>query len=148
MSLHISDMKWLRVHFIVKNQAIMLLLASLLIPAMPLRAQAMVAPNSDDSSRAERWSFLTTIGEEQCPQSSGDEIVVCAEVSESDRYRIPKNLRQTQIETASAQSWTSVVETLDDGARAGRPGSCSAVGSYGFTGCLAAALRQWFAERR
>lgn len=103
-------------------------------------------------SQPEKWSFLTMIGEEACPEteieSSDDEIIVCAKVSESDRYRIPKKLRDTGIETDSAQSWTSVVETLDESARAARPDSCSVVGSNGFTGCLAAALRQWFGERR
>lgn len=45
-------------------------------------------------------------------------------------------------------SWSAQVESYENVARLSRPDSCSAVGSYGYTGCTAAALRQWFAERQ
>ncbi|HKR25653.1 MAG TPA: hypothetical protein VJS15_10365, partial [Allosphingosinicella sp.] len=45
-------------------------------------------------------------------------------------------------------SWASRVEGLEEESRPMRPGSCSTVGSGGFTGCTAALIRQWYAERR
>ena len=44
-------------------------------------------------------------------------------------------------------SWTAQFQNHEDDARLGRPNSCSTVGTNGFTGCQAAILRQWFAER-
>lgn len=95
----------------------------------------------------ERINILVTYGEEECPKPIGDEIVVCAQKPESERYRIPEELREDK-EIKAEQSWSSSVSTLDESARTERPGSCSVVGSNGFSGCQAAALRQWFNERQ
>ncbi len=106
-------------------------------------------PQTSASELPEKISFLTTFGEEKCPEAENpDEIVVCATAPEGDRYRIPKDLRKGEEEAAIAQSWTSAVETLDEQARVMRPNSCSVVGTGGFTGCTQAMLRDWFAARR
>ena len=96
----------------------------------------------------QRWSFLVTYGDEQCPPPQDDEIIVCARLPESERYRIPEPLREKKPDTVGGMSWASHVESYDNVARLSRPNSCSAVGSYGWTGCAAQALRDWFAERR
>lgn len=101
-----------------------------------------------DAEVPERWSVLVTFGEDECPEAEGDEIIVCAQRPESERYRIPKELRKTEEQLAAGHAWTSTVALHDDAARVGRPNSCSVVGSNGFSGCQSAALRQWFAERR
>jgi hypothetical protein len=106
-------------------------------------AEPYVATASPD-----RWSVLTTFGDETCPEAKPDEIVVCATLPESERYRVPASLRETDDTPVGGAAWGSRVEAYDDIARQSRPGSCSAVGTYGWTGCTAAALRQWFAERR
>ncbi len=100
------------------------------------------------TSVPERISFLVAFGDEKCREPVGDEIVVCATAPEGDRYRIPVELRKSEIQVPAGGSWTSAVESLDELARAVRPDSCSVNGSGGFTGCSQAALRQWFAERR
>ena len=46
------------------------------------------------------------------------------------------------------QSWASRVELLEEASRDTRPNSCSVVGTYGQSGCTAALIRQWYAERR
>lgn len=95
----------------------------------------------------ERLVSTTVYGNEACPVATQAEIVVCGREPESDRYRIPRTLRQARYQPP-AQSWASRVHTLDDIARAGLPNGCSAVGTGGQTGCYRHAREQWFAERR
>lgn len=129
---------------VMKKPAPLLLL--LLAFAAPAQAQEDLAMTS---APPEKMSILVTYGDEPCPEAQGDEIVVCAQRPESDRYRVPKELRHQDEEAAAGGgSWASKVEGYDDIARVTRPNSCSVVGSYGFTGCTAAALRDWFAARR
>jgi len=130
--------------------------ARLLLPLSAMLALAAPALAQDDGSLAqsghppERTSVLYTYGDEPCPEPQGDEIVVCAQQPETERYRVPKELREELKEDVpvGGGSWASAVEGYDNVARATRPNSCSPVGSYGFTGCAAAAMRQWFEARR
>ena len=130
--------------------------AGLLLPLFAALAFAAPVLAQDDSSLAQsgqppqRTSVLYTYGDEPCPEPQGDEIVVCAQQPETERYRVPKELREELKDDAPAGggSWASAVEGYENVARATRPNSCSPVGSYGFTGCAAAALRDWFEARR
>jgi len=90
---------------------------------------------------------LIVYGDDPCPKGEGDEIVVCARKPESERYRIPKKLREKPA-VAGGPGWGSQVATMEQVQRQTLPGSCSAIGSNGFTGCTAKMLEQWFAERR
>ncbi len=93
-----------------------------------------------------RQSTLVVFGSDPCPTSSEDnEVVVCARRPEEERYRIPRRIRERQ---PTETSWASRVEGLEEESRQMRPNSCSVVGSNGFTGCNAALVRQWYAERR
>lgn len=94
-----------------------------------------------------RTISLVVYGDDPCPKNEGDEIVVCARRPESERYRIPKPLREKHV-PVGGPGWASQVAQMEQAGRAIIPGSCSVIGSYGFTGCTAAMLRQWFAERR
>ena len=107
------------------------------LPAAPALAQ----------DPPQRILNLTVYGDDACPKGEGDEIVVCARKPESERYRIPKALRE-KPEVAGGPGWGSQVANMEALSRQTIPGSCSAIGSYGFTGCSAARLQQWFAERR
>jgi len=126
----------------------------LLLPLFAMLAAPAAAREGDSLAQSgeppQRTSVLYTFGDEPCPKPQGDEIVVCAQQPESDRYRVPRELREELKDDASAGggSWASAVEGYDTIARATRPDSCSPVGSYGFTGCAALALRQWFEARR
>ena len=124
------------------------LLLPLLLLAPPALAQE--EPLGQSSQPPQKVSILYTYGDEPCPEPVGDEILVCAQQPESERYRVPKELRGKDGDEAPAggPAWSQAVEAHDDIARLNRPNSCSAVGSYGFTGCAAAALRQWFEARR
>lgn len=127
-----------------------LLLPLLAALAFAVPAAAQVEDLAQSSQPPEKFSFLIAYGEDACPEAQGDEIVVCAQEPEADRYRVPKELRAElrEEDVGGGGSWASTVEAHDDIARLGRPNSCSVVGSYGFTGCTSAMLRQWFAERR
>ena len=109
------------------------------------------APHSEEAPPAsempERISFLVAFGEDKCREPVGDEIVVCANVPENERYRIPVAFRKKE-RVVTDRSWSSAVETLDSFAADLRPNSCSVNGSSGFTGCTQKLLQQWFAERR
>ena len=122
----------------------------LLLLALAAPAQAQDDDLSQTGSPPERVSVLYTYGNEPCPEPQDGEIVVCAQQPESDRYRVPKALRHKEEDTsAGGGSWASAVDSYTNGAAAAsRPNSCSPVGSYGYTGCTAAALRNWFEERR
>ncbi len=129
--------------------------AGLLLPLLAALAFAAPALAQDDDlaqsgTPPQKTSILYTYGDEPCPEATGDEIVVCAQQPETERYRVPKELREElkDDEAVGGGSWASAVEGYDHVARQTRPDSCSPVGSYGYTGCAALALRQWFEARR
>jgi len=93
-----------------------------------------------------RSSTLVVYGEDSCPQSTDDEVVVCARRPEGERYRIPRDLRERQ-KLPGGGAWGSQVAQLEEDMRSTRPGSCSVVGSGGQSGCFVQSIRQWFAER-
>jgi len=127
-----------------------LLLPLLAALALAAPAQAFDQSLAQTATPPQKTSILYTYGDEPCPAPVGDEIIVCAQQPESERYRVPKDLREELKDDApvGGGSWASAVEGYDNVARATRPNSCSPVGSYGFTGCTSAMLRQWFEERR
>jgi hypothetical protein len=131
------------VNFSARAIFTLLAMGSLLIEAP---AQSEEPDSSTDA--VERWSVLLTYGEDDCPESTEGEIVVCAHQPEAERYRIPKAVREKDKEDEAqyAMSWSAQFQNHEDDARLGRPNSCSAVGSKGFTGCQAAFLRDWFAQ--
>ena len=89
---------------------------------------------------------LTVYGDDPCPESRGDEIVVCGRRPEEERYRIPAPLRRG--EDPEETSWSSRAAELEDAQRDSRPNSCSVVGSNGQTGCTQQWIREWQADRR
>jgi hypothetical protein len=94
----------------------------------------------------ERTINLTVYGDDPCPQGKGDEIVVCARRPESERYRIPKKLREKPA-PAGGPGWGSQVATMEETQRNSGPMGCSAIGGAN-TGCYAQMMAKWFAERR
>lgn len=107
---------------------IALLVAAPAIAAEPAKSLAEAPPP--------RISSLVVYGEDPCPRSSDDEIIVCARQPESDRYRIPKQLRKHKKGDEPAVSWTERTRTLDMVSKRGLPNSCSPHGTGGQTGCM------------
>jgi hypothetical protein len=136
-----------------------------LLPRSPLAATALAlfaslsapvtAEDSPDEQSVTQNADGTVViqllvyGEDTCPKASGDEIVVCARRPEAERYRIPKKLREKPLDmSGDSGSWTTHNEALEANTRFTQPNSCSAVGTGGQTGCLAAALHQWYLEQQ
>lgn len=117
-------------------------LAAALACAAPASAQdAEPAPGAGE----ERVNQLIVYGDDACPPSTADEIIVCARLPEEERFRIPPSLRQRPNEPGS-RSWADRAIELSYVGRSGI-GSCSPVGAGGFVGCHNELVRQARAER-
>jgi hypothetical protein len=114
--------------------------ASLLAP-LPLTAQVS-GPTGDRITR------VTVFGNEPCPRGDDDEIVICARRPNSERYRIPEALRDTDDDRdPEGESWAAQASTIEFAGRTG-PQSCTPVGPGGSTGCLAELIRAARNDRR
>ena len=114
---------------------------SLLASAAPAFAQGLAGPQPGD----EKINQLIIYGDDACPQSNDDEIVVCARLAEADRYRIPKKLRDVE-NTPIKEAWNNRVLAYENVAASGTL-SCSAIGAGGFTGCGLKDIDSAYAEK-
>ena len=99
---------------------------------------------AQDASDDVRVNQLIIYGDDECPQSSADEITVCARLDESERYRIPPDLRRSS--DPANEPWTNRVKTFEAVGDFG-PLSCSAVGLGSELGCTAKMIEQAYAEK-
>lgn len=97
------------------------LATGLAVPSAPVFAQDKIAE-------------IIVYGNDPCPRSTEDEVVVCARKPESERYRIPERYRPSGPRQLS-QSWANKAKSLEYVGRTGTM-SCSPVGPGGYTGCL------------
>ena len=118
-----------------------------IIPVLFALAGALIA-SPGLAEPPERESTLVVYGDDPCPKSEGDEIVVCHRRPEGERYRIPRKFRDPPRKDTASAAWSQQWQQMEDAARFTRPNSCSVVGSGGQTGCLNAMLRLWWLERR
>ena len=117
---------------------------ALLLAAAPALAQAP-SPPGPAGPQDPRINQLIVYGEDACPPSSADEIIVCARKPEGERYRIPEVLRSDPNAPIN-NSWANRATELQYVGRTGI-GSCSTVGPGGMTGCYNELVRQARAER-
>jgi hypothetical protein len=115
-----------------------LLLAGELATVSALAQQPQTAP-------ADKLRAVTVFGKDPCPRGAGDEVVICARRPESERYRIPPNLRELPV-SPDNESWSRKAERLEMVGRTGIQ-SCSPVGPAGGTGCLLELIKQAREER-
>jgi hypothetical protein len=120
--------------------------------AQPLPGASATAQQGNAGSRGRtiasvddvRVNQLIVYGNDPCPASSEDEIIVCARRPENDRFRIPAPLRER--EGPASNSWANRASQLQYVGRQGI-GSCSPTGPGGATGCLMQFINQARAER-
>jgi len=86
--------------------------------------------------------FIIIYGNDRCPSSAGQEIVVCVRQPETERYRIPKELRDNEISPTN-MSWAQRAKSVEFVGKNGTQ-SCSDGGTDGWTGCM----KKMFAEAR
>ena len=104
------------------------------------------SPAAAQSGAAEpKVNQLIVYGDDQCPESTGDEITVCARLEESERYRIPESLRQ--LDGPQNQAWANKVKSFETVGDFG-PLSCTAAGAGGELGCTAKMIEAAYAEKR
>jgi hypothetical protein len=104
-------------------------------------AQDMPAAQPGD----EKINQLIIYGDDRCPESTGDEIVVCARMGEADRFRIPSSLRSDPNDPRN-KAMSERIKSFAYVAARGTM-SCSPSGAGGFTGCGIAAINKAYAEK-
>ena len=115
--------------------------ATALIPAALLFAGPAMA-----QGEGEKVNQLIVFGNDPCPQSTDNEITVCARKDEAERYRIPEPLRETNTSVQN-DAWTNRVIAYEAVGATGTL-SCSPVGAGGFTGCLGKFIDTAYAEKQ
>lgn len=121
-----------------------LLLIGAAIPALAQPPSS--APTAAAVPTTEKVNLVIVYGDDACPQSQGDDIVVCARKGEAERYRIPEPLRGDPNKPSN-QAWGERVRSMEYVGRSGTE-SCSPVGGGGATGCFAQLARLAKAERQ
>ena len=117
-------------------------------PDVPAPAAVQAAPQEPTVELGggdPRVNQLIIYGDDPCPQSSGDEIIVCARLPEDDRYRIPPGMRSDPGDPEN-RSWTSRAVELSYVGASGI-GSCTPTGPGGSIGCFNQIVQQARAER-
>ncbi|MEA3065209.1 MAG: hypothetical protein QOJ27_1655 [Sphingomonadales bacterium] len=115
--------------------------AAMLAAAAPAAAQRTAASPAAEP----KISTMIIYGDDPCPPSTDDTIVVCARKPDAERYRIPEVLRGDPNDPKN-QAWASRATALEYAGRSGI-GSCSPVGSGGASGCFNQIVREARAER-
>ena len=118
--------------------------AAFLAAAAALSAAPAAGQDADTSDRISR---LIVYGSDPCPRGTDGEIIVCARRPDSERYRIPRELRDEGPIDPENESWAVRAQSLEFVGRTGIQ-SCSTVGPAGFTGCWAEMMRAARNDRR
>jgi hypothetical protein len=117
------------------------MLAALSAPALAQQDDAAAAAVADA-----KINQLIVYGDDPCPESTDDQINVCARLDDKERFRIPGNLRDNRNEPAN-QAWGARAVELQYVGRSGI-GSCSPTGPGGMIGCYNDLVRRARAERQ
>ena len=91
-------------------------------------------PQPSFAQAGSRVSEIIVYGNDPCPRSTDDEVVVCARKPEADRYRIPEKLRSSGPRQ-TREAWANRAKQFETVGATGI-NSCSPVGPAGFTGCM------------
>jgi hypothetical protein len=112
-------------------------------------AAPLLAPGMAHAQNAVQNGVLIIYGNDKCPTNkNGEEIVVCQRLDEGERFRIPKNIRDTTPTTPQkGQAWAVRSQDALTTGNFGT-GSCTTVGASGGTGCFVQRATAARAERR
>src|SRR5438270_10258867 len=89
---------------------------------------------------------IIVYGNDPCPRSTDDQVVVCARRPEAERYRIPEKLRPSGTRQQT-EAWANKAKVLETVGNTGT-NSCSPVGPGGFTGCLTQVIKEARSQQR
>jgi hypothetical protein len=105
--------------------------------ALTVGAVALPAPAE---AQANSVSEIIVYGNDPCPRSTDDQVVVCARRPEAERYRLPEHYRPSGTRQQK-EAWGRKAKALETVGATGI-NSCSPVGPGGFTGCLTQVIKQ------
>src|SRR5437899_643668 len=105
-----------------------------------------VFPAPAEAQAGNAVAEIIVYGNDPCPRSTEDQVVVCARRPEAERYRIPQTLRQSGTRQQT-QAWANKAKVLETVGNTGT-NSCSPVGPGGFTGCLTQVIKEARQESR
>jgi hypothetical protein len=122
-------------------------MANISVAALALMLSAQAPAQNAPASQPgdEKINQLIIYGDDKCPESKGDEIVVCARMGEADRYRIPSSLRDDPNDPRN-QAMSERIKSYEYVGASGTM-SCSASGAGGFTGCGLKEIDRAYAEK-
>ena len=116
-------------------------------------APAFAQPQAEDAADAAaavvadaKVNQLIVYGNDPCPESTDEQINVCARLDDKERFRIPTNLRDNPNDPVN-QAWGARAVELQYVGRSGI-GSCSPTGPGGASGCYNDLVRRARAERQ
>lgn len=110
-----------------------------------IAAMATASPLAAQDKAGDKVNMVIAYDESECPeQSTEGEIVICQIVVEAERYRIPSNLRTSDL--PQNRSWSERVESIRYIGEFGTM-SCEPAGAGGFTGCTDKLIKQAYGER-
>lgn len=101
-------------------------------------ASALPAPAVAQSN--DSVSEIIVYGNDPCPRSTDDQVVVCARRPEAERYRLPQQYRPSGTRQQKT-AWANKARALETVGSTGT-NSCSPVGPGGFTGCLTQVINE------
>jgi hypothetical protein len=93
--------------------------------------------------------IIDIYGDEKCPASNGQQIVVCRKHPLEDKYRIPKDLRDSEREPQAAGGNVGAVNAVNTTGGTGvQVNSCNAIGAGVNAGCTKQGIDAWKAQQR
>src|SRR3954467_13835605 len=107
---------------------------------------AVLPPPVEAQTQGSNVAEVIVYGADPCPRSTDDQVVVCARRPETERYRIPPNMRQSGT-PQEMESWARKSQSLSTVGATGI-NSCSPVGPAGYTGCLMRVIQEAKGERK
>ncbi len=90
---------------------------------------------------------IDTYGNEKCPSSNGQEIVVCRNHPADEKYRIPKELRE-QAPSPQAAGNNGLAAMSSTGATGVQINSCNSIGAGVAVGCVKQEADAWKAGQQ
>lgn len=117
---------------------------ALLMTASAVVAAGLAMPAAPALAQERAVSEVIVYGNDPCPRSSANEVVVCARKPDKDRYRIPPKYRPSGTRQ-QMESWANQAKSIEYVGRTGTM-SCSPVGPGGYTGCLSQEIARAKAE--
>lgn len=112
-------------------------------------AGAQVVLAAPASAQISTDRIIDVYGDEKCPSSNGQQIVVCRRHDLKEKYRIPKDLRDSEQEPQAAGGNVGALSAVNTTGGTGvQVQSCNAIGAGVNAGCTKSQLDAWKAAQR